>query len=40
MLNESIDSFMVYPSVDYGLIASMATDAKGNIYVSTNKTLF
>ena len=40
VLNESIDSFMVYPSVDYGLIASMATDAKGNIYVSTNKTLF
>lgn len=35
-----LDSFLVYPSINHGTIASMAQDAKGNIYVSTNRTVF
>ena len=34
------DAFMLYPSLNYGAIASMARDAKGNVYVSTNKAVF
>lgn len=34
------DAFTLYPSLNYGAIASMARDAKGNIYVSTNKAIF
>lgn len=34
------DVFIVYPSLNYGAIASLAKDDKGNIYVSTNKAVF
>ena len=33
-------AFSVYPSLNYGAIASMARDGKGNIFVSTNKAVF
>ncbi len=35
-----LDSFVVYPSINHGAIASTTQDAKGNIYVSTNRTVF
>lgn len=38
--DKKIDAFTIYPSLNYGAIASMVRDAKGNIYVSTNKAVF
>lgn len=38
--DKKTDAFSVYPSLNYGAIASMARDGKGNIFVSTNKAVF
>lgn len=38
--DKKTDAFSVYPSLNYGAIASMARDDKGNIFVSTNKAVF
>ena len=38
--DERIDSFVVIPSLNAGVIASLAKDRQGNVYVSTSQMLF
>ena len=35
-----LDSFVVFPSLNAGTIASLAKDQKGNVYVSTSQMIF
>lgn len=40
LYDSKVDSFVVYPSMIQGDIASIARDKKGNIYVSTSRGVF